>query len=326
MLNEVTTPPDLDASQRSYERAADAGSADAMYRLGELHAHSALPNLDAARHWYDRAADAGVSAAMYSLGVVYLQSMDEPDLSAARPMFERAAEAGHRGAMYWLGMVWAHYTEPPDLEFALYWFGRAAEAGHSGAMTALGNLYAQTMQPPDLAAARHWYQRASAAGERGAMLHLEVLYGDAAAPPPGWYARPPSDDQIDAMVEWLDGPGIGVEDVFEASGAELDEVNEAFKRGDEAAVRGACDRITRLIIEELPAALPTPDPDLTRALQALIDDGNELRWAEGELADPPTPHQREALQSRFGDLMSSLHAVASIFEHDCDILDSSGRA
>ena len=99
----------------------------------------------------------------------------------------------------------------------------------------------------------------------------------------------------------------------------------AFKRGDEAAVRGACDRITGRIIEELPAALPTPDPDLTLALQALIDDGNELRWAESELADPPTPLQREALQSRFGDLMSSLHAVSSIFEHDCALLDSTGR-
>ena len=140
-------------------------------------------------------------------------------------------------------------------------------------MTALGNLYAQTMQPPDLAAARHWYQRASAAGERGAMHHLEVLYGDAAAPPPGWYARPPSDDQIDAMVEWLDGPGIGVEEAFEASGSALDVVTDAFKRGDEAAVRAACTKITRLLTDELPAAMPTPDPDLTRALQILESAG-----------------------------------------------------
>ena len=92
--------------------------------------------------------------------------------------------------------------------------------------------------------------------------------------------------------------------------------HEAFKRGDEAAVRGACDRITGRIIEELPAALPTPDPDLTLALRALIDHGNELRWTESELADPPTPLQRETLQSRFGDLMSS---------HDCALLDSTGR-
>ena len=59
------------------------------------------------------------------------------------------------------------------------------------------------------------HQRAGAAGERGAMHHLEVLYEDAAAAPPGWYARPPSDDQMDEMVEWLDGAGTDVEDVFE---------------------------------------------------------------------------------------------------------------
>jgi TPR repeat protein len=210
---------------------------------------------------------------MYSLGIVYLQSMDEPDLPAARGLFERAAEAGHRGAMYWLGMVRAHHMEPPDLNMARGWFERAAENGHSGAMTALGNLFAQVMQPPELAAARHWYQRARAAGDRGAMHNLEVLYEESTATRAGWGVRPASDEVMDAMVEWLDGPGIGVEEAFEASGSALDEVTDAFNRGDEAAVRAACTKITRLLTDELPAAMPTPDPDLTRALQILESAG-----------------------------------------------------
>ena len=263
---------------------------------------------------------------MNSLGILlYLRSMAQPDLPSARRLFERAAAAGHRGAMYSLGMVCAHYTEPPDLDAARHWFGRAADAGHGGAMTALGNLYAQVMQPPDLATAREWYQRANAAGDRGAMHNLEVLYEEPTATPPGWGAQPPSEEQIDAMVEWLEGPGAGAEQAFEASGSALDDVIAAFKAADETAIKAVCDKITHLLTEELPTVLPTPNPDLTRALQALIDDANEINWASGELADPLTPQQREALQSRFGDLVSSFHMVASIYERDGDILDAAGR-
>ena len=183
---------------------------------------------------------------MNSLAILYLRSLDEPELPLALPLFERAAEAGHRGAMYWLGMVYAHDITPPDLDAARRWFERAADSGHSGAMTALGNLYAQVMQPPDLAAARHWYQRASAAGDRGAMHNLEVLYGDPTEMPEGWGATPPSDEEMDAMVEWLDGPGGDVEQVFDASGSALDDVIAAFKAGDEVAVRAVCVRRSRV--------------------------------------------------------------------------------
>jgi hypothetical protein len=224
-----------------------------------------------------------------------------------------------------LGVLYAHIMEQPDLDAARRWYERAADAGRSGAMTALGDLYAQLIQPPDLDAARRWYERGAAAGDRGAMHNLEVLYEESTATRAGWGVRPPSDEEMDAMVEWLDGPGIGVEEAFEASGSALDEVTDAFKRGDEAAVRAACTKITRLLTDELPAAMPTPDPDLTRALQALIDDANEMSWAERELADPPTPQQRETMQSRFGDLVLSVHTVASIYERDGDILESAGR-
>ena len=222
-------------------------------------------------------------------------------------------------------MVWAHYTEPPDLDKARDWFERAADSGHSGAMTALGNLYAQVMQPPDLATARHWYQRASAAGDRGAMHNLEVLFENSTEMPAGWGATQPGDDDMDAMAEWLDGPGDDAEQVFDAAGSALDDFVAAFKAGDEFTVRAVCDKISCLITDELPALLPTPDPDLTRALQALIDDGNELRWTRREFADPLTAAQRETLQARLGDIASSMHAVGSIYERDCEILESAGQ-
>ena len=92
-------------------------------------------------------------------------------------------------------------------------------------------------------------------------------------------------------MRWSNGStdqAASVEQVFDASGSALDDVIAAFKAGDEIAVRAVCEEISCRITDELPAVLPTPDPDLTRALQALIDDGNELRWTSRELADPLT--------------------------------------
>jgi TPR repeat protein len=110
--------------------------------------------------------------------------------------------------MYALGALHSDLTQPPNLEAARHWFQQAANAGHSGAMYLLGYLYAQLMTPPDLHAARGWYERAAA----GNMHNLDVLYEESTATRAGWGVRPPSGEEMDAMVDWLDGPGIGVEE------------------------------------------------------------------------------------------------------------------
>ena len=259
--------------------------------------------------------------------ILYIRSIDPMEWPTARPLFERAAEAGHRGAMYWLGMMCAYHIDPPDLNTAREWFERAVDAGHSGAMTALGDLYAQLMQPPDLAAARHWYERARAAGDRGAMHNLEVLFGDSVEAPDGWGVRPPNDEAMDAMVDWMDGPGVVVIDVFEATGAEFDELRERdSSQPVHAAVGMAVTRkMCSRFIDELPALLPTPDPELNRVLQGLIDDAHEWSWTDRELSDPPTPQQRETLSSRGGALLSRMQVVSSILERDFAILEATGR-
>jgi TPR repeat protein len=297
-----------------------------MNGLGSLYATSTPPDFEAARHWYELAAEAGHIDALNNLITIHFRSTDGLDLPAARPLFERAAEAGHRGAMYWLGMAWAYYMESPDLDLARHWFERAAEAGHSGAMTALGDLYAQSIQPPDLAAARHWYQRASAAGDRGAMHNLEVVFGESTETPGGWGVRPPNDEAMDAMVEWLDGPGAVLGEAVETTHTALTEMSNSSQRTDEAAVRAMYDKVCRRLIDELPAILPTPDPDLTRALQGVIDDANEWSWTDRDLSDPLTPQQRETLHSRLGALLSGFQVVSSVFERDLAILEAADRA
>jgi hypothetical protein len=222
-------------------------------------------------------------------------------------------------------MMWGYHIEPPDLDVARVWFGRAADAGHTGAMTALGDLNAQLVQPPDLAAARYWYERASAAGDRGAMHNLEVLFGDSTQAPTGWGVAPPTDEEIDAMVDWLDGPGDVVAEAFDSAFTLLIEMGESPQRPDEGAVRALLNKICHRFIDELPTVLPTPDPELTRVLQGLIDDANEWSWTDRELSDPLTPQQRETLHSRSGELLSRVQVVSSILERDFAVLEAAGR-
>ena len=322
----IVADDDVTGVQPSVGRAAETGHTDSMYTLGFLYARMMdPPDLDAGRHWLERAAADGDNEACYKLGALHAAWTTPPDLDAARAWYQRAADAGHADAMSCLGVLHLRSMDEPDLSAARPLFERAAEAGHRGAMTALGDLYAQVLQPPDLAAARLWYQRASAAGDRGAMHNLEVLYGEPGDNPSGWGTTPPDEAEMDAMVEWLDGPGALLETSFATADSSMDAIVAAFKRGDESAVRAIANEIARLIIDQLPPALPTPDPDLTRALRALIDDGVELRSTDRELVAPLTPRQRETLQSRSGDLAASLHAVATIFERDLDILEVADR-
>jgi hypothetical protein len=157
------------------------------------------------------------------------------------------------------------------------------------------------------------------------MHNLEVLYGDSTDTPVGWGARPPNAEEIDAMVDWLDGPGASVGEAIEAAESAIGEFIDAMDHRDAIAIRAACNKSADPLINQLPAELPTPDPDLTRALQALIDDANEMSWTGRGLSDPLTAKQLETIQSRMGDIASSMHAVGSIYDRDCEILESAGR-
>ena len=50
-------------------------------------------------------------------------------------------------------------------------------------------------------------------------------------------------------------------------------------------------KLTRTLGNQLPGVLPTPDPDLNRALLAVLDDGIELNSTIQAFADPPTTEQ-----------------------------------
>ena len=202
---------------------------------------------------------------------------------------------------------------------------RAAAAGDIDAMFDLGCHYSVQSDPPDLHAARHWCERASAAGDRGAMHNLEVLFGDSTKTPRGWGLQPPTDEELDAMVDWMNDSGVVVGEAFENAITAVNEAINSAHRADEAAARAMIRNICRRFIDELPAVLPTPDPELTRVLQGLLDDANEWSWTDRELPDTLTPQQRETLQSRSGELPSRFQVVSSLLERDIGILEAAGR-
>ena len=276
-------------------------------------------DLKTARLWWKQAADAGNFHAMHNLGVRWHGlSTEPPNLEEARDWWVRAAKGGHYHAMYALGNLYERQLVVPDLDNARIWYERAAEAGYVHAMNTLGDLSARS-DPLDLEAARHWYERAAAAGYRRAQKNLESLDQDSSG---GWGAVPPTEAEMYAMVDWLEGADL--EETMEAVGTAMEGIRDAMAVRDTAALKAASVDLTHVLTGRLQATLPTPDPDVNRALRAFIDDGDELNATVQPFADPPTMEQTYAFLNCMSDMMSSLRTLVWTVERDGEIGDSSG--
>ena len=65
---------------------------------------------------------------------------------------------------------------------------------------------------------------------------------------------------MDAMLEWLDGPGASVGEAIETAESAIEEFIDALDHRDPIAIRAACSKSADPLIDQLPAELPTPDP------------------------------------------------------------------
>jgi TPR repeat protein len=81
------------------------------------------PDLGQARHWYEKAAEAGEANAMVNLGLMLADHRDPADLDVeqARHWFHRVAEVGNTKAMVWLGSLLVQHVEPPEVDHARHW-------------------------------------------------------------------------------------------------------------------------------------------------------------------------------------------------------------
>ena len=131
-------------AERLLQKAAEAGDADAMGRLGQLYSDGPALYRDyaQARERFQQAAQAGNASAMNHLGQLYLYGWGVPQDSAqARQWYQKAAEGGDSEAMYGLGWLYEHgWGGGKDFTLARRWYQKAAANGKAQAKQALSRL------------------------------------------------------------------------------------------------------------------------------------------------------------------------------------------
>ncbi|GAA0578698.1 tetratricopeptide repeat protein [Halomonas salifodinae] len=166
------------------EPAAEAGDAEAMYYLGEIHRLRHMGMTQEALEWYRRAAEHGEPYAMLRLhqgGACHLGDVcpeggddwRQAALEATLPL----AEAGDPGAM---GVLFDIYSALEQPQVADDWLERAGEAGDAESQYWLGILIGDGLGDyPDEAqrqeAAEAWLRRAAEQGHAPAMNRLSAL-------------------------------------------------------------------------------------------------------------------------------------------------------
>lgn len=179
-----------------WHNAAQAGDADCQLAVADAlwRGQGTLRDLRAAMLWYERAADAGKAEAQARLAGIYsagIGSQDtrkhaggddrplvvERDRGKARRWARLASEQGHMEAQVLLGWLCSMEEDPEarDVNQAIEWYSRAADQGSAPAMVGLAGLISVGEVPgqgPEDACAL--YQRAADLGNKTACFYLGV--------------------------------------------------------------------------------------------------------------------------------------------------------
>ena len=197
------------------QKAADAGSLDAMYDLADCYADGVGvgKNMELAIKWLTKAADLNHLKSQAGLGVMYMMGDKElgQDYALAEKYLSMAAERGfpkaqlalsylYRGMQeYAKALAWANKcldVEPeagcvlgqiydeglgvePDIRKAMGYYEKAADGGDADAQNILGNYYSsveRTEEELDLERAFNYYQKSAAQGHVYGTLNLGLCY------------------------------------------------------------------------------------------------------------------------------------------------------
>lgn len=128
----IGVPRDEQQAHDWLMKSAELGCSGAMLNLGDLFlGETTIKSVDKAIYWYERAVDAGNADAMHSVAELYLGRWDGPrNPEMAMKRYRQAAELGNPSSMYILA---SHLREgdllPKDEKEAALWFDKAAQAG-----------------------------------------------------------------------------------------------------------------------------------------------------------------------------------------------------
>lgn len=135
-------------------------------------------NFGQAMSWYERAAEAGNAEAQFYLGVMYETGVRGNDMATAAKWYRKAAEQGHVQAQTRLGVLYYQGRGvPADLAEAARWYAKASEGGSPHAQYNLALMYERGQGvPANAAMAASLYEKASDGGTVQARLSLATLY------------------------------------------------------------------------------------------------------------------------------------------------------
>ena len=173
-------------TEAALRRAAEAGSAEAQWRLGQLSNTGDAVARQQAAHWFQMASRQGHVAALGALALAYYKGDGVPAHPAlGLQLLTEAAERGDAASRWNLALLLAAGSDqrPRDLPGALLWCGQAAEAGFVPAQASMGVLCASAGRQEE---AVQWWRRAASAGDVEAQynLALALLHGRGVAADP----------------------------------------------------------------------------------------------------------------------------------------------
>lgn len=150
----IGIPPDTAGAIEAYRQAAEAGHAEAQFRLAQLLDRSGGdPAL--ARYWYQSAAAQGIAAAAFNAALYEETGTGGPvNLTAALDHYRQAAAGGIGQAAAQIALLYASgRLGEPDLVRALAWITKAVEMGTPGAAAIAKDLEATASAEERAAAA-----------------------------------------------------------------------------------------------------------------------------------------------------------------------------
>lgn len=119
---------------------ANSGNVDAMLMLGKLHHHSDIGDFEKAFEWFQKAANAGCADAYFYIGAFYEHPQGllvvEPSDEKAVEYYLKAVELGSTNAMYRMGDRYYQgwLSTPKDTEKGLALIEQAAQLGNHEAL------------------------------------------------------------------------------------------------------------------------------------------------------------------------------------------------
>ncbi len=107
--------------------------------------------------------------------------------------------------------------------------------------------------------------------------------------------------------------------------SELDAVRTAVNARDVSAAKLACRAASEHLTDELSTHIPTPEPDLTHALQSLVTDAETFAAECNALTDPAQSSDLQTLWKALLTVLNDMTTAGSIMKRDQRILEGANR-